>query len=261
MFYDDDKETLEKNSYAPYEFDKIRKSLNTKVLSSLEKSFPLDYGGVRLELKNVKYDDKPYSLKDQKQARLSDKYLSKPIKGDLYLYDSKSNQLLDKLENKTIMNVPYYTNRGTFIHNGNEYTTLKQSRLRPGIYSRKKANGELESQFNIKRGTGVGYRVTLEPSTGIYRLNISQSNVPLYSVLHDLGVSDEELKEAWGEDLFNRNKAKYDARSLDKVYSKLVMARNRNPNATREEKIEGLKKAFDDQRVERKILNRNLFNE
>ena len=30
---------------------------------------------------------------------------------------------------------------------------------------------------------------------------------------------------------------------------------------TREEKIEGLKKAFDDQRVERKILNRNLFNE
>ena len=148
-----------------------------------------------------------------------------------------------------------------FIHNGNEYTTLKQSRLRPGIYSRRKANGELESQFNIKRGTGVGYRVTLEPSTGIYRLNISQSNVPLYSVLHDLGVSDEELKEAWGEDIFNRNKAKYDARSLDKVYSKIVMARNRKPNATREEKIEGLKKAFDDQRVERKILNRNLFNE
>lgn len=260
MFYDDDKDTLEKNSYTPYEFSKIRNSLENKIIKSIENSFPLDYGGVRLELKNVRYDNTPISLKDQKYARLSDKYLSKPLKGDLYLYDSNSNQLLDKLQNKTIMNIPYYTDRGTFIHNGNEYTTLKQSRLRPGIYSRRKANGELEAQFNIKRGTGVGYRITLEPQTGIYRLNISQSNVPLYSVLHDLGVSDEELKEAWGEDIFNRNKIKYDSRSLDKIYSKLVMARDRKAE-TREEKIEALKKAFDDQRVERSILNRNLSNE
>lgn len=259
MFYDDDKENLEKNSYTPHDFSKIRNSLNTKVLESLEHSFPLDYGGVRLELKNIKFDDSPISLKDQKAARLSDKYLAKPVKGDLYLYDSKSNQLLDKLQNKTIMNIPYYTERGTFIHNGNEYTTLKQSRLRPGIYSRRKANGELEAQFNIKRGTGVGYRITLEPETGIYRLNIKQSNIPLYSILHDLGVEDDTLRDLWGEEVFNKNKAKYDTRSLDKAYSKLVMARNRSSSATREEKIASLKKAFDEQKVERKILDRNLF--
>lgn len=257
MIYDDDKESLDKLTYSAADFNKVRDTLENKIIEGLEKSFPLDYGGVRLELKNLKYDKKPFSLKDQKRYRLEDKYLSKPLKGDLYLYDSASNQLLDKLPNKTIMNIPYYTDRGTFIHNGNEYTTLKQSRLRPGIYSRRKANGELEAQFNIKRGTGTGYRITLEPSTGVYKLNVGQSNVSLYSILHDLGVKDEDLIKSWGNDVFEINKNKYDSRALDKIYQKLVPAKSRDAD-TREGKISRLKEAFDNQRVESKIKNRNL---
>ena len=257
MYFDDDKDTLEQNSYFASDFSKVREHLENKIKTSLEKSFPLDYGGVRLELKNVKYDSTPISLKDQKEARLKDKFLSKPIKGDLYLYDSSTNRLLDKLPNKTIMNVPYYTDRGTFIHNGNEYTTEKQSRLRPGIYSRKKANGELEAQFNVKRGTGTGYRITLDPASGIYRFNLSQSNVSLYSLLHDLGVPDEQLRDAWGDSIFEVNKAKYDSRALDKIYQKLVPARFRNAE-TRDGKIARLKEAFENQKVDRDVIQRTL---
>jgi DNA-directed RNA polymerase beta subunit len=257
MIYDDDKEELDNLTYKASDFSRVRNSLEDTIIEGLEKSFPLDYGGVRLELKNLKYDKKPFSLKDQKRYRLEDKYLSKPLKGDLYLYDSSSNQLLDKLPNKTIMNIPYYTDRGTFIHNGNEYTTLKQSRLRPGIYSRRKANGDLEAQFNIKRGTGAGYRIVLEPSTGIYKLVVGQSNVSLYSILHDLGIDDKQLRDAWGDEIFEANKKKYDTRALDKIYQKLVPAKHRIAE-TRDGKIEGLKKAFEDQRVESKIKNRNL---
>lgn len=257
MYFDDDKETLEKNTYNVSDFSKVRDNLENKILESLNRSFPLDYGGVRLELKNLKYDKKPFSIKEQKDARLKDKFLSKPIKGDLYLFDSKTNELLDKIENKTIMNVPYYTDRGTFIHNGNEYTTLKQSRLRPGIYSRRKANGELEAQFNIKRGTGSGYRIIFEPSTGVYKLNVGQSNVSLYSILHDLGVSDDELKKAWGDDIFNINQKKYDVRALDKIHQKLVPSRLKKSD-TRDGKINELKQAFDSQKIEKSIKDRNL---
>lgn len=257
MIFDDDKDLLEKMTYTPDNFSRVRSNLGKKLASNLEKSFPLEWGGVRLEAKNFRYEPKDYSLKEQKEALLKSNYLSNPVKADLYLYDSKSNQLIDKLPNKTVMNIPYYTNRGTFIHNGNEYTTLKQSRLRPGIYSRIKANGELESQFNIKRGTGTGYRITLEPQTSLYKLNVRQSNVNLYSILHDIGVSDEELEKAWGKDILDINKKKYDARALDKIHQKLVPARNRKAT-TREEKIKELQEAFSNQKVDKSIITRTL---
>lgn len=252
MIFDDDKETLEKLTYKANDFKRVRNNIHSKLKNQLKKSFPLDWGGVKLVAKDLRYEnDKEYSLKEQKDALLKNIYLTKKLKGDLYLYDSKTGELLDELKNKTLMNVPYYTNRGTFIHNGNEYTTLKQSRLKPGIYSRRKANGELESQFNIKRGTGVGYRITLDPASSVYRLNIGQSNVSLYSILHDLGVSDDELRNAWGDSVFETNKSKYDTRALDKVYQKLVPSRLKIKDPTREDRINILKLAFDEQKIDK----------
>ena len=177
-------------------------------------------------------------------------------KPDLYLYDSKTNELLDEKKNKSLMRVPYYTQRGTFIHNGNEYSTLRQLRLRPGMYTRKKANGELETQFNIERGTGQGYRIIMDPATGIYKFNIGQSNSNLYSLLHDMGVPDQDLINAWGIDIFKRNKAKYDARALEKVHSKLVGKKSKATNRT--EMAMELKNAFDTQRVDADIKQFNL---
>ena len=258
MILDDDKETLDKESYRFDDTDKIRSNIGTKVLKSLKNSFPLEWGGVRLEIGNLKYDnDKRYSLKEQKDALMNDRYLTTPIKGDVYLYDANSNQLIDSLKGKTLMNVPYYTQRGTFIHNGNEYSTLKQMRLRPGVYSRRKANGELETQFNIERGTGQGYRITLEPSTGIYKFNIGQSSTNLYSLLHDMGVSDKELREAWGDDIFERNRKKYDARGLEKVYNKMVKNRS-GEKKNRAQMGEELKQAFEDQKIHADVRKMNL---
>lgn len=258
MIYDDDKTTLQRETYSVDDSDYVRSSLESKVQSALQDSFPLEYGGVRLEVKNVSIaNPKRYTFKEQKQALLNNQYLSNPVKGDLYLYDSTTGKLLDSVKGKTLMRVPYYTERGTFIHNGNEYNTLRQLRLRPGIYSRRKSNGELESQFNIERGTGNGYRISLDPATGVYKLNIGQSSTNLYSLLHDLGVSDDELSKAWGDDILVRNRRKYDPRALSKVYSKLVPRRMATAT-TREEMIQGLKSAFDSQQVDEDIKLKNL---
>lgn len=258
MIYDDDKQSLEANTYKANDYATVRKSLREKAKNALVNAFPMAWGGIRLEVKNARYDhEKDFTIKEQKDALLQDKYLTNKLKADLYLYDNKTNQLLDKVEGKTVLNVPYYTNRGTFINNGSEYTTLKQNRLRPGIYSRIKQNGELETQFNVQRGTGSGYRITLDPTTSVYRLNVGQSNVSLYSILHDLGISDEELRKTWGDQVFTENQKKYDKRALDKIHSKLVRKSDAKSN-TREGKIEELRTAFERQLVDKDIKDRTL---
>ena len=257
MIEDDDQETLNAKTYTFDDYQRLRQNIRDKVKKAVGDSFPLEWGGVRLEVKNLKYDPTDYDLKKQKDALLKDEYLANPLKGDVYLYDSKSNQLLDQLKGKTLMRVPYYTERGTFIHNGNEYSTLRQMRLRPGIYSRRKANNELETQFNIERGTGRGYRITFDPKSSIYKFEIGQSSVSLYSILHDIGVPDQELKEAWGDDVFARNKSRYDRRALDKVHSKMVSSRNSTAK-TFEDKARELREAFEAQRVDADIRKSTL---
>lgn len=254
---DDNKEQLEAETYSFLDQGYIRQSMGNKVTKALEKSFPIEWGGVKLVVKNIKYKPQDYDLAAQKKALLEESYLSNPLKGDLYLYDSKTGELLDEVKNKSLLRIPFMSQRGTIAHNGSEYSTLRQLRLRPGVYSRKKSNGELETQFNIERGTGQGYRVTLDPSSGLYKLNVGQSSTNLYSILHDMGVADDELLEAWGPDLFKRNKAKYDARALEKVHSKFVGSRNSKAK-NRFEMAQELKEAFDKQRIDADIKSLNL---
>jgi hypothetical protein len=40
----------------------------------------------------------------------------------------------------------------------------------------------------------------------------------MYSLLHTIGVSDEKLRASWGDEIFEKNKAGYDSRTLEKAY-------------------------------------------
>lgn len=255
---DDNLDELNRLTYRYDDTDVIRNNIGNKLVKSITKSFPLEWGGVKLVVKNVKWEPKDYSLADQKKALLSNQFLSSPLKGDLELYDSKTGELLDHAENKQLLKVPFYTQRGNFIHGGNEYSTLRQLRLRPGVYNRKRVNGELESQFNVQRGTGAGFRITLNPSSGLYKLNIGQSSSNLYSILHDIGVSDEELTKAWGPDIMVKNKSKYDPRAIEKVYTKLVRNKPKGVNPSKEQMVQMVRQAFDDQKIDADIKKSNL---
>jgi DNA-directed RNA polymerase beta subunit len=156
------------------------------------------------------------------------------------------------------MRVPYLTERGTFIHNGNEHVTVAQARLMPGIYTRRKASGELESMVNSRRGSGSSFGIRLEPDTGLFKLDAGQSQLRLYSLLHDIGVPDERMEKAWGPELLDKNRKAYDARVFEKAYVRLV--RRSDPKANREQKVEAIKKALEDTRVDRSVVMRTLPN-
>lgn len=240
------------------DFSTLRGDIFNNVKKAMTKAFPVNYGAVRLELHDVDYDntdDVPIS--EQKKHLLENKYITKKLRGTVKLFDNETNQMLEE-KRLSLMRVPYLTNRGTFIHGGNEYATIMQARLLPGVYTRRQANGELETQFNVKPGTGVGFRVGFEPETTQYRLKISQANLHLYSLLKDLGTKDEELEKAWGPDIFNANKNKYDSRVFDKAYERLVSNKQKKLDTSREDKARSISNALDSARIHARVAQKNL---
>lgn len=244
------------------DYGALRNSVFETAKNSFASKFPHEYGKYRMEVEDLDYMEKDdYDLAHQKQALMTNQFLAKRLRGTLKLYDKESGKLLDS-QKKVLMRVPYITDRGTTIHNGNEYVTLNQARLSSGIYTRQKSTGEIEAQVNAKRGTGKSYKVRLEPESSLYKLDIDQASLRLYSLLRDIGVSDDEMEKRWGPEVLQRNAAKYDPRTLDKAYKKLV--RRPSPDASREEKVAAIKEALGMTVVSRGVVQRtlpNLFNQ
>lgn len=242
------------------DFDTHRNLIFNDAKTALEKQFPKEHNGVRMELHDVKYvDPERYSIKDQKKALHDDKFLMRRLRGTLKLTDTKTGELLDE-KDMTLMRVPYLTDRGTFIRSGNEWASISQQRLLPGAYSRYQNNGDLETQFNVRPGTGNAFRVQLNPESAQYKFSIAGSELHLYSLLHDIGVSDERMEEGWGKDILAQNKANYDARVFEKAYNKIVPEwdRKNNPGRSREEKIELIKNALDRSQVATNVVKKTL---
>ena len=206
-----------------------RHAILDSVKDAVIKRFPIENDNYRIDLKDVKYEGPThYTLEQQKQALLHNRRLGCSLVGTWRLTDKKTGTVLDERRD-AVMRVPYYTNRGTIINNGSEYTVISQARLSPGVYTRKKQNGDLEGQFNVANGRG--FRFELDKSTGRIAMRMGQANLPLYPVLKAMGVSDDELKKSWGSEVAYANAQKNDPRALQKLYAK-VAGFKADPNAT-----------------------------
>ena len=177
----------------------------------------------KLRLKNIDFDkDKHFSYKDQNDAILQKKDLTVPLKATVEMIHKPTNTVVDT-KNVTIANLPYITDRNTVIYNGSEYITTNQQRLKPGMYSRVKETGELETHVSPLAGTGLGGKLIFYPESAIFVYQVGTAEIKLYGLLHDLGVLDQEMKEAWGEEIFNKNKATYRSDEIDKLYKKIFI--------------------------------------
>lgn len=248
--------------FDPSDYESERNRIMTTIKDTLIKQFPKEYNGVRMELKNVDYD-KPtdFTLAEQKKALHNDDYLGWKLKGTVRLLDSNTGELLDE-KTMTLLKAPWLTNRHTFIREGNEWGTIAQQRLLPGAYSRIQNNGNLETQFNVRPGTGAAFKVQFNPNTAQYKLTLGGSEVHLYSLLKDMGISDDVIADRWGEDILRMNAEKYDARTLDKAYNKIVPAwdRDKSQDRSREEKAFLIERALNRAQVSSAVINKTLPN-
>lgn len=240
----------------PTDYGALRKDIYDGVIEEMQSVWPQSYNGVTVSLHEPHYaDDESVSMADHKNAMLTGGSLTRRLRGTLRLTDDATGQVLDE-RTQTLMRVPIMTDRGVFVDNGSNYAVASQHRLRPGIYTRRKQNGGLESQFNVRVGTGTGFKVTLDPESAVYYLEKKGSRLRLYSLLKDMGVSDEALAGSWGDQILAANRDKYDPRVLDKAVK--LFARKTPDDASREDKVAALRTALDSMQVEKSVLHSTM---
>lgn len=208
-----------------------REQIHKKAIEGVQSVFPLQHRNVALEVKNVHVLPREYSSREQKEAILNGQTLQEPLRGDLVLRDA-AGKVIDRKEGVTLAQLPYFTQRHTFIVEGNEYSVAHQRRVRPGVYTRVRGNEELEAAFNL--GKGENFRINMDPAKGHMYLQYGSTNIPLYPVLKSLGVNDTQINKHWGEGVVATNRdafTKKQEQAITKLYERLVPEYKRTATA------------------------------
>jgi len=185
--------------------------LKSVVESTLSDVFPMEGKRSSLVLHGVEFKDNKDSsdVRAQKEAIKKGRSWTVPVYGDISLMRNGKEVNRRKV---LMMHVPKTTDRHGYIVKGNEYQVLNQFRLKSGVYHRIAPNGDALSEFNLANSdqfaNGKSIKVRFDPATAVFYLAHKNSNVPLYHLLRELGVSDLELEKAWGKKILAKNKAK-----------------------------------------------------
>jgi DNA-directed RNA polymerase beta subunit len=200
----------------------VRSNIFNQALQSASAIEPAKNDLHTLALSGVKYTGpETFTKADQKKAILTGNSLHRRLVGTWTLTDNATGQPLAERQ-ATLAHVPYLTDSGTFVNRGVEYTLAHQMRLKPGVYTREKDNGELEAHVNVLPGKGRMHRYFLDPKTGVFKVQLGQANIPLMPLLKAMGASDQDIRAAWGNDLSAVNMEKGDAGTLEKLYQRIV---------------------------------------
>jgi DNA-directed RNA polymerase subunit beta len=217
-----------------YKADATNNNMVEAIQSKLKDIFPVEGKQHTLELSDVHIDKEwdPGDTEAQMGAKLHGRTWGLPILGKLTLRDKATGKALSEKPNARILTMPALTRHYSFIVDGKENTVTKQWRLKSGVYTRIKANGELESQWNLAKGRG--FHVGFDPASRKFTMSYGSSTVGLYTLLKTLGASDSEMERAWGPNIFKANYQENPKRDLHKLYKVITGAL---PNTSDEEKL------------------------
>jgi DNA-directed RNA polymerase beta subunit len=220
-----------------------RAQVRARALEGLRQVFPMTFRDHTLELSDVRVHERDYGPNDQKAALLSGTTLNEPVKGDLVL-KGPDGKVVDKVKNFTLLHLPYFTERHTFILDGNEYNVSNQIRMKPGVYTRRRANDELEAAFNLSKGSN--FRLSIDPKKGHPYMEYGTTMIPLYPILRKLGVPHQDISKHWGPEVANANASAFEKKldsALDKLYSK-VLHPSKQTASTSEAKVDSIRQAY-----------------
>lgn len=234
-----------------------RDHLREKTVAGLQNLFPLVARDQDLFVENIRVKPAAYSSNDQKSAILHGRTLAEPVVGDLVL-KNKNGDVIETKKNHILAHLPYFTERHSMIVGGNEYEVPNQLRLKSGVYTRERANGEFEAAFNLSKGDN--FRISMEPETGKLKAEFGTTTIPLRPVLKALGITDSTMKQHWGAELFAANLAAKGT-SEEAALGKLV-TRLKRPKDTVADTIEAkqrfVSEYFDSTRMDPEVNKRTL---
>lgn len=183
--------------------------LQKQVLGQIGKTFPIQDRQGRFEVRvsdlGVADDRGVDDLHSQHEARVSGKTWAVPVHGTVSVVDLQTGKPV--IQRKVqLTTIPKMTRHYSYIVGGQEKFIANQWRLRPGVYVKStEKEGEYEAQFQLAKGKSFDIQ---QDATGYLFTKVGSRKVPLYSILHAQGVSDEQMKRAWGEDAYKATRAK-----------------------------------------------------
>ena len=232
-------------------FDNIEQG----VTSALHAAFPIVGKDKVLKLERVSIDranKDPQDIASQYKARMDQGSWTVPVYGHLVLEDREGKRL--GATRVKLMDVPRMTNRLSFIHAGQEYQVTNQWQLKPGVYSRRKANGELEAQFNV---TGrAAFRMTFDPEKKTFELEYKKAHLPAYPILKAMGVTDQELESTWGKEILKANQeVKRNASALAQFHR---TSTNSDSPSSEKEALDNLHKVMEASKLRPEVTEQTL---
>lgn len=191
---------------AKQQFDAIKSS----AVSAVKEIFPVEGRLRTIRLESVWVEDSLAAddYKAQQTARTGEQTWGAPVFASLVLEEKSTGKVLDKMARVRLFQLPKMTSRYSYIVGGNEYQVTNQLRLKSGVYTLRKQNGELKTQVNLARGKN--FDLTFDEKKGLFfiaKVGGGQANIPLYPVLAYLGMSAPAIAQAWGEGLEQANRS------------------------------------------------------
>ena len=234
-----------------------RTQIHAKALEALRLAFPLPLRDKQIEISDLKVHQKDFGPQDQKHALLSGGSLFEPVKATVTLRTADGKEL-EKIKNYPLLNLPYFTGRHTFVIDGNEYNVSNQLRLKPGVYTRRRGNEELEAAFNLSKG--ANFRLSLDPVQGHPYIEYGTTAIPLYSILRKLGVPHGDIATAWGSSIAEQNEKTFAGKQdkhLAKLYEKLTHPAKRTATLP-ETQLEAVKAAYANTSMDPEVTKETL---
>lgn len=190
-----------------------------RVIDGIKEHFPVKGRLQTLELEGFE-DSSEHNADDiraQLQAKQNNASWAVPLYGNLVLKNNETGKVLERKKIK-LADVPVMTRRYSYIVDGQEWQVDNQWQLRPGVYTKRRQTGELETAFNIQNKTN--FDITFDPKTKEFYMERNKSSaIPIYPIMKTLGISDDTLAQAWGKDVLIANQeAKGNPGALAKFY-------------------------------------------
>jgi len=192
--------------------------MNSTVRETVERVLEsIDNKDVDLKVRKVWIDDRHDNgdIALQQEIRNKGQIWGSNLRAQLELVDKESGKVIDSVDSIKIANIPKLTSRNTYLVKGNEYQFMKQSRLRPGVYTKSQSNGDITSFFNVDktidfdRGFNNNFKLSFTPESKLFIMQYGTKKVPLVNAMMALDVPKEQIISSWGKDVFDANYRKY----------------------------------------------------
>ena len=174
--------------------DEIYAGLKKKLAENVKSALTIT-GPKTLKVNRVWTDDNldRDDIDSQLQAKLNGQSWAVPLYADLSLIDPQTGKEVSRAKKLRLMEIPKLTPRYSFIIDGEEFSVANQLRFKPGVYVKSRPN-ETSAHFKMPIGySKFNHSMDYNPAEKRWTAYIDGKTIPLYSYLHSVGVSDDDI--------------------------------------------------------------------